>query len=634
MGKNTKLEDNFYQHYNQEWIEKTPIPDGYSSWGSFEILHQKSLDDVKNLIESLKKNPAKLNLAQTQILNLFDNYLNFNKRNEQGISPIQPIINKIDQLSSKADFTKFLIESFLEFKITFFHSIGIDSDDKNSFQRASIIDSIDLGMRDRDFYEPTNNRYQELKNAYEIYVNSLIKESGVSFNGTNVFQTIFDFETEAAKVMLKPEEWRDPNNTYNVVDFAQLNQLCSFIDWKTYFNQTGYDKAKIMVLHEPKFFAKLNELLLKTDLTAIKDIMKFQVLSSFSKLLTEKIYEIKFQYASIFNGIEKMKTPINQAVEFVNKLLGEIIGQEYIKEHFSESAKQDVLTIVKDLIRIYSNRIQKLDWMSQTTKQQAIEKLNAITIKIGYPDKWNDFSSVIINKYADGGSLFENVMNISKFFIEKNLKEIALPVDRDKWSMHPQTVNAYYNPNTNEICFPAGILQAPFYDIKQSKAQNLGGIGAVIGHEVSHGFDDQGSRYDKIGNLNNWWTDEDHQQYHLRTQKLVEQYNQYQIDGIHVNGKFTLGENIGDLSGLAAALDICKEQCPNDLKAFFENNAMVWRRTMVDRERHTRLVIDPHSPEEFRCNGVFIHLDEFHETYNTKPGDQMYLDPEKRIKVW
>ncbi|PPE05741.1 M13 family metallopeptidase [Williamsoniiplasma lucivorax] len=633
MSKKIALKENFYGHFNQEWIDQTTLPDGYSSWGSFEILHQKSLDNIKDLIFELK-NKQTLDLTQSQIVNLYDNYLNMNVRNEQGIAPIKPMINKIDQLKSKQDFTQFLIEYFQEFKISFFHAKSIDSDFKNSSQRALSIDAMGLGMMDRDFYDPTNPRHDDLKKAYQIYINDLVQASGIEFQQTNVFETVFAFETEISQAMFKQEELRNPENVYNVVDFLKLKQICSFIDWENYLNQTGHAKASLMIVSQVKFLEKLNEMLIKMDLQAMKDLMKFKILSSFSTILTEQLYDINFAYAAAFSGVQKKKPVIDRAVEFTNAKLGELLGQEYIKKHFSEASKQDVLQMVHDLIRIYSNRIQKLAWMSDPTKQKAIEKLHAITIKIGYPDKWDDYSAIVINNYQNGGSLVENVMNLSRFFIEKDLREINLPVDRDKWWMDPQTVNAYYNPTTNEICFPAGILQAPFYDINQSKAQNLGGIGAVIGHEVSHGFDDQGSQFDKVGNLNNWWTEQDYEQYRAHTQKLVEQFNQYQVNGINVNGNLTLGENIGDLSGMAAALDICQEQSPNDLKAFFENNAIIWRRKATAEIQKTKLFTDPHSPEEFRCNGILINLDEFHETYQTQPGDGMYLASEKRIKVW
>ncbi|AGR41948.1 M13 family metallopeptidase [Spiroplasma diminutum] len=634
MSTKVRAQDNFFDHMNKEWIDNTELPDGYPSWGSFEMLYKKSIDDIKEMILDFSNKKDDLNSDQEKIVNIFSNYLNQEQRNIQGIEPIKNIIKKIDSLDSKEKFTNFLIDCFNQFNISFFHSKGIDSDFKDSNVRALMIGSMGLGMSDRDFYDENHPRHNDIKNAYKIYLEELSKASMIDFNTDDIFSLVYNFEKDICQSMLKQEELRSPENIYNVVSFKDLNDYCSFIDWEKYLNEIGYGKAAIIILSEPKFLEKLNEMLNNIKLDDLKDFMKIKTLIAFSSILSLDLYQINFNYSSIFSGVKEMKPEMDRAVEFTNSKLGELLGQEYIKRHFSQEAKNDVLGMVNDLIKVYSNRINNLEWMSQTTKEKAIDKLNSFTIKIGYPDKFEDYSSIEIKSYEQGGNLFENIANLSKYFIQKELKEINLPVDKTKWYMDPQTVNAYYNPTSNEICFPAGILQKPFYDINEPKAKNLGGIGAVIGHEVSHGFDDEGSKFDKNGNFENWWTEEDYKQYNLRTEKLVEQYNKYEINGTSVNGKLTLGENIGDLSGVAAALDICKEQCPNDLKLFFENFATIWKRKSTDELKNTRLLIDPHSPEEFRCNGVLINIDEFHEIYDTKSGDEMYLEKNNRIKIW
>ncbi|AGR40949.1 M13 family metallopeptidase [Spiroplasma taiwanense] len=634
MSNKIRVQDNFYDYLNKEWIDNTQLPDGYPSWGSFEMLHKKSIDDIKNLILDFKENYNSLNSEEKKIVNIFNNYLNWKERNSQLIKPIEPIINKINNLNDKKDFSNFLTECFEEFNISFFHSKGVDSDFKNSNKRALGISAMSLGMSNRDFYDESHPRHKEIKSGYQKYINDLIKESQIKFSNENVFNLIYKFEEEISHAMLKQEELRSPENIYNVVTLDKLNELCNFIDWKEHLTKIGYSKAEVIILSEPKFLKKLGEMLENIKLDDLKDILKIKVIMVFSFLLTENLYKISFEYSSVFSGMKEMKPEIDRAVEFTNSHLGEILGKAYISKHFSEKAKEDVLKIVNDLIKVYSKRIQNLEWMSNTTKEKAIEKLNTFKIKIGYPNKWEDFSSIDIRDYKDGGNLYENLTKISQYFTKKEIKEINLPVDKEKWYMYPQTVNAYYNPTSNEICFPAGILQAPFYDINEPKAKNLGGIGAVIGHEVSHGFDDEGSKFDKDGNFENWWSDEDYKQYSNRTQKLVEQYSNYEVNGSKVNGKLTLGENIGDLSGVVAALDICKEQFPNDLKLFFENYAIIWKRKSTDELKNTRLLIDPHSPEEFRCNGVLINIDEFHETFETKKGDGMFLEKENRIKIW
>ncbi|ASZ09000.1 hypothetical protein CK556_01345 [Mesoplasma chauliocola] len=626
-------QDNFYDSVNKEWIDNNELPDGYASWGSFEMLQKKSIDDIKNILNDLVAK-SDLDKESKMLVNLRSNYLNNDSRNKQGIDPIKPILSTIENLKDKKQITSLFVELYQKWGVSFFHSKGVDSDFKDSNLRALMIDSMGLGMSDRDFYDTTHPRHNEIKKAYEEYINNLVKISGLKLSTKDIFSLIYNFEDKISKSMFKQEELREPENIYNVVTIKDLNEICPIINWTIYLKETGYDKAKKIILTEPKYFTELNKMLNEIDINDLKDIMLYKVTSSYSKLLSIDLYENGFKYGSVFSGVKKMKPIEDRVVEFVDGTLGELLSKEYVKRHFSPDAKKDVLKMVHDLLDVYEKRIKTLDWMSEVTKTKAIEKLKSFTIKIGYPDKWEDLSDVEILSYEEGGSLFDNMLSLSKHYINKEIKEINLPVDKTKWYMDAQTVNAYYNPTSNEICFPAGILQKPFYDVNQSHAANLGGIGAVIGHEVSHGFDDEGSKFDKYGNFENWWTEQDNEQYKLRTQKVVEQYNEYQINGSNVNGKLTLGENIGDLSGVAAALDICKTQSPEGLKDFFTNYALVWRRKATDEQKNTRLLVDPHSPEEFRCNGVLVNIDEFHEVYKTKPGDGMYKTKEERTKVW
>ncbi|ASP28582.1 endopeptidase O [Spiroplasma corruscae] len=635
MKDKKRIQDNFFNAMNQDWVEKTELPSGYPSWGSFEILRKKSIDDIRDLILELKnKDKNSLNVEQKKIVALFNNYLNWEERNKQGLKPIMGMIEFIDTLKDKKEFTNFIIDFYQKFQTSFLFGFGMDSDFKDSNLRALFISTMSLGMSDRDFYEESHPRHTEIKEAYKKYVNDLVLESKIKFKSNNLFDLIYSFEDKLAKSMLKKEELRSPENIYNVVTLEDLKSYCKFIDWKDYFDKTGYSKASIIILTQPKYIKKLSDILESINLEDLKDIMKFDLLSAYSGLTSENFYKIAFNFSSVFSGVKEMKPEIERAVEFTNGKLGEMLGKEYVKKHFSEEAKKDVYDMVKKLINVYEKRINDLDWMSETTKIKAVEKLKGFTIKIGYPDKFETYEEVEIRDYNEGGSLYENINNIVKYLIKKELNEINMPVDKNKWYMYPQTVNAYYNPSSNEICFPAAILQSPFYDINEPRAKNLGGIGAVIGHEVSHGFDDEGSKFDKDGNFNNWWTPDDYKEYNKRTQALVEQYNQYDVNGSHVNGKLTLGENIGDLSGVAAALDICKEECPGDIKLFFENYAIIWRRKSTDELKNTRLLIDPHSPEEFRCNGVLVNINEFHEIFGTQPGDGMYKEEKDRIKVW
>ncbi|WP_027063307.1 M13 family metallopeptidase [Mesoplasma seiffertii] len=629
-----RAQDNFFEYVNKEWMDNTKLPDGYASWGSFEQLGKKADDDIKSIIHELINQKTPLSKESQFIVNLYKNYLNDEARNKDGISPIQPILTTIEGLKSKADLTAMFIELSEKWDISFFHSKMIDADFEDSNTRALMIDSMGLGMSDRDFYEPTHPRHEQIKAAYQTYLNALVKESQVTLSTTNIFDLVYNFEKEIAQSMLKKEELRDPKAIYNLFTPEEITTNFGFIDWTKYLTATGYIKAPKIIVSEPKFFTKLTAMLNDMPLEDLKDFMKLRVISGYAGLLTINLYEIKFAYQAVFSGVTTKKPAEDRATKFVNDLIGELLSQEYVKRHFSPTAKQQVLAMVNDLIKVYKTRIKALDWMSEETKVKALEKADSFTVKIGYPDKWEDFSDLNIRLYEDGGSLFENVLSINQHYLNKELADIAKPVDKDKWYMYAQTVNAYYNPTSNEICFPAAILQKPFYGEDQELAKNLGGIGAVIGHEVSHGFDDEGSKFDKDGNLKDWWTPADYEQYQQRTNKVVEQYNAYEFNGTHVNGQLTLGENIGDLSGVAAALDICKAQAPNDLKLFFENFATVFCRITTPELQNTRLLTDPHSPEEVRVNGVFVNIDEFHEVYETKPGDKMYKPKEDRIKVW
>ncbi|PPE06763.1 M13 family metallopeptidase [Mesoplasma corruscae] len=630
-----RAQDDFFNYVNGEWISQTSLPKGYAWWGSFQILRKKSDDDIRSLIdELLAKND--LSLEEQQIVNLYRNFLNDESRNKFGIQPIMPMIEQIDKLDSKENLTEFFIAMEKKWRISFFGSFSISLDIKDSNTKVLYVGSMGLGMSDRDYYDPKNPRHKEVKSAYKKYIEKVAELSKVPFKTKNLFDLVYDVEDQIAKVKLPKEELRNPDNTYNLISLQELSDQYSFINWKGILELWGVnpDSDRKIIISQPKCVAKIQEIVNAMSLDDLKDFMKIDLLTSMTGSLSLDYYEASFEYGSVFSGVKDKRPREERAANFVNSVFGEVLSKEYVKRHFSPKSKDLVLKMVKDLFAVYKVRINQLDWMSEDTKQKAVEKLDSFKVKIGYPDKWEDYSKIQIRSFEEGGSLYENLRNIGDYFFEKEISEINDPVDKTKWGMYAQTVNAYYSPTANEICFPAAILQKPFFDEHQSLAANLGGIGAVIGHEVSHGFDDQGSRFDKDGNFKDWWQPKDHKIYKQITQKLVEQYNEYEFDGTHVNGKLTLGENIGDLSGVSAALDICREQAPEGFKEFFENFAKVFCQISTPEHRNTALLTNPHSPEICRINGTLVNIDEFHDTYQTKPGDKMYKPKAKRIKVW
>lgn len=490
-------------------------------------------------------------------------------------------------------------------------------------------------MMDREYYLEKSEKNLEIQKAYKLFLKKMFVLNGYS-ESTAVAkaENVFNFESKLSLSMLKREETRNPDKIYNPYALSELEKEFPYFNWRVYLRNTGLLKADKIIITEPEYIKALNKEFKEENINIIKDYMESVILRDSSSLLSREFENASFEYSKVFSGINEMLPDDERAFNLLNNMLGELLGSIYVKEYFTEDAKNDVILMIKEIITTYETRIRKLSWMSEASKDQAVKKLETMTIKVGYPDKWEDYSNIQIKNYQDGGSLYSNVKSIGDFKREKALKDLNKKVDKSRWSMTPQTINAYYNPTANEIVFPAAILQSPFYDYNTSKAKNYGGIGAVIGHEITHAFDDEGSKFDEAGNLKDWWTFNDRKNYEKRTEALAKQYSRYKVGDEKINGKLTLGENIADLGGVSVALEIVKNDNPDNLEEFFEAYAVIWR-NQATKERESYLIkIDPHSPGRYRVNGILTNIDEFYGVYNVKKTDKMYIKPDDRIRIW
>ncbi|QHX36073.1 endopeptidase O [Spiroplasma sp. TIUS-1] len=639
MKTKPTLQNDFYGHVNHEWLTTTEIPTGYSSWGSFHILAKEAKDNVGLIIDEMitNKNKYKENSNEVKVANLYNNFLNFDARNKLGLDPIKHILEIPKMYKSVKDLTDLTISLRENFEGTFF-GFGVDQDLKNSKMNILYISTMGLGLGTRDYYNDESEDGLKIKKEYFIYLGNLLKMINPTLDKKIIeakVQKIYDFEHTMAQSIKTPVESRDVEKQYNPVTIEDLNKLCPLFEWNKFFKSSGLDVARKIILSEPKFLEELNKVLPTIDSEVIVDLMQVDILSGFSNSLHEELWQIGFDFGKVFSGVKEPKPLRERAIAKVEGSLGEILGMKYVEKHFSDSAKKDVIDMIHKMIEVYKVRISKLEWMGEETKKKALHKLDNYTLKIGYPDKWEDYSDVVIKSYEEGSNLVENSLSLARHFRKISMNELKTgKVDLNKWYMNPQEVNAYYNPPENCIAFPAAILQAPFYDYNASLATNLGGIGAVIGHEIIHGFDDEGSKFDSNGNLNDWWTVEDRKQFELITKKLSDQYSTYKVEGLNVKGDLTLGENIADLGGVVATLQILKAEKPEDMDLYFRSFANVEKSIKTPEVSKYLINVDPHSPSEFRVNGVLVNVDEFQEFYNLKEGDEMYKSPEDRIRIW
>ena len=641
FDQNIKGNDDFYQYVNGGWLKNTEIPADKSRWGTFDILHEESLKQLHDIVDELSKQQLVEGSSEQKVASLYANFMDEKSIEALGIQPIQAEITNVDALKSKKDIAQ-LAAHFSRIGVTSPFDVGIDQDMKNSTEMVAMLGQSGLGLPDRDYYLKNDAKFKKIRSQYLKYIEKTLSLAGDKQAAQHA-QGILKLETQIAKIQWSNVQNRDVTKLYNIYKTQDLAKLSPKIDWQTYLEkQELSDKIKTIQVIQPSYFKGLGPIVDNTSLEVWKAYFKFHLVSDFSSLLSQAFVDNSFDfYSKQLREIKEQKPRWKRGVQLVEGTLGESLGQIYVKKYFSAEKKQRMEVLVQNLMKAYSQSIDKLDWMSPTTKVQAQKKLASFAVKIGYPNKWRDYSALEIKN----NDLIGNVIRSREFEHQYALNKLGKPVDRDEWGMTPQTINAYYNASLNEIVFPAAILQPPFFDMDADDAVNYGAIGAIIGHEISHGFDDQGSQFDELGNMKNWWTAEDHRKFKEKTNTLVAQYNAYEpIKGYHVNGELTLGENIADNSGLAIAykayqLSLNGKDAPvldnlTGEQRFYIGWAQAWRSKITDAMQVEFLKRDPHSPDKVRGNATLLNQAPFYDAFHIQQGDKMYLPANKRVTIW
>lgn len=638
MDQSVRPQDDFYNFVNGNWMKSVEIPSDKARWGSFDELRENTDAAVLSILkESLNANLAKGSDGQ-KIADLYRSYVDFETRNKLGIQPIQQQLADIDAIKTIKDLTNYFKKYGREGGNPFYGGF-VSAHMKNSNYNAVYLGGGGLGLG-RTYYQKEDARNAQTLQDYSTYITSLYSKVDPKTRDSKGPKVVA-FEKSIAANLKTVEENRDATKRYNPVAVSDLKNLVKNVDVASYLTDMGF-KADTVIISELKYYQNLDKIINQKNIPVIKEYLKFHVMDDATSYLTQELDSLSFDfYGRKLRGQKEQRALDKRGLEFVNGNVGELLGKLYVAKHFPEEAKAACEELVKYLIKSFEIHIKNLAWMSPVTKEKALDKLSKFTVKIGYPDKWKDYSNLEV-----GTSLYENIKNLNKFSFERNLAKQGMPVDKAEWGMSPQTVNAYYSPLQNEIVFPAAILQAPFYDYKADAAVNFGGIGAVIGHELSHGFDDSGSQYDGNGNLNNWWTSEDRAKFDKAADALVAQFETYEpVPGVFVNGRFTLGENIGDLGGSSVAFDALKMYLqdkgnPGKIdgftpeQRFFLSWATIWRTKTTDEFVINQVKTDPHSPAQYRAFAPIINLDAFHEAFGTKEGDKLYVPKENRILIW
>lgn len=640
MDSTIKPGDNFFQYANGAWIKNTVIPDDKSRWGSFVSLYDENLKRLNGLLKDESKNTNTKGSLEQKVTDYYKSGMDTLAIEKTAAEPLKPTLAKIDAIKDYKDILA-LLPALLKTREAQLVGLYVAADEKNSTQNIAVLYQSGLSLPEKDYYFKTDSASAAARNGLLKYAAKLFTLTGedtatAAKNANNILM----LETEIAKSHRTPVELRNPQNNYNKMNVAQLQQLAPNIDWKNLFSSMSIQTDTINI-SQPGYYKALSALLVSRPVEYWKSKIKLDYISANTHLLSKAFTEAQFSFDQMFSGQKIDEDRWKKIVNMVDQNLGELLGQLYVKKYFTAAAKQRMDELVNNLQKAFEIRIKNLDWMSDSTKQKATAKLNTFLKKIGYPSKWKNYDDVTI----DPNNLYANANSARAHHYKEMIAKIGKPVDRTEWGMTPPTVNAYYNPTNNEIVFPAGILQFPFFDANADDAINYGAIGMVIGHEMTHGFDDQGSQYDDKGNMQNWWGAADAEKFKSKTTNVINQYNAFTVlDSIHVKGELTLGENLADIGGLAIAYDAFKltPQAKDTTKIdgftpdqrFFLGFAQVWRMKLRDENARVRINTDPHSPAMYRVNGPVMNFDPFYTAFGIKESDKMYLKPQDRVKIW
>jgi len=632
--------ENFYRYANEKWLESTKIPADKSNYGIFTVLDDETRERIRDLIEEAAATEAAAGTPTQKVGDMYRSVLDTEGRNQQGLKPVEEMLSWVDEIQSLEDLSRVmgrLVRHGVYGPVAPY--VGVDA--RNSDAYTVYLTQSGLTLPDRDYYLEDEPRYVQLRMEMVDYASELLEPLPAA-HPEAAAEAILEIEKQLAEYSWTQTENRDPVATYNRKSLDELDELIENFDVSSFASAAGWADQSGVVVRQPSFFESLGDVLSSHPLGVWKHYLRFHIVDAYAPMLTEDLERRHFEFhGRSISGTDAQQPLWKRAVDATGNVLGEVLGQLYVEKHFAPAAKQRMNELVDYLEAAFAQRLQTLPWMGEGTKKQALEKLSQFNTKIGYPDEWKDYSDLSI----DDQSPASNMIAAARFEYDRDLKKLGGPIDRNEWHMTPQTINAYYSPTMNEIVFPAAILQPPFFNLAADDAVNFGAIGAVIGHELSHGFDDKGSKYDGRGTLRNWWTPGDRQEFEARADGLVEQYNQFApFEDMNVQGELTLGENIGDLGGLSVAyaayrLSLEGKEPPvidglTGDQRFFLGWSQIWRRLYREQELRKRLLTDPHSPSEYRVNGIVRNMDAWYDAFDIQPSDPMYLAPEDRVRIW
>ncbi|MDW3195753.1 MAG: M13 family metallopeptidase [Cytophagales bacterium] len=649
LDQSVDPKENFYQFANGSWLKEAEIPADEGSWGGFSALRDANNEMVLDIMEGAAENPEfNEGSDERKAINLFAVGMDSSRAESVGVGAIARWIDKIDGVTNTIQVQELLAE-LQRSGYGPYQGVSSFPDLKNSKINSLYITAGGLGLPNRDYYTKTDEKSVEIREKYLMHLANILELAQVGGNYTEMADRIMEIENQLALASLTPIEARNLPALYNPHTVVELQELSPVINWEQYLTQLGVDLSKVdtLIVLQPKFTSTVSKVLESSSLDATKAYLKWNVVDRAANFMNNELVAANFDfYGKTIRGTEEMRPRWERVLGATNSVIGEAIGKVYVAETFPPEAKKSAEEMVENLMKAFDKRIRDLEWMSDASKEQALKKLNNLTVKIGYPDKWREYGALNIENTGEFYSFLSNMENAWKWQFDENISEIGEEVDKTLWAMSPQTVNAYFNPLNNEIVFPAAILQPPFYNYEADAAVNYGGMGAVIGHEISHGFDDQGSRFDFEGNMINWWTDEDRENFNARADQLVAQFDGYEaLDSVYVQGKLTLGENIGDLGGLNAAYDalqiyLAENGNPGKIDGFtpeqrlFLSWATIWRTKYRDETLRTQVLTDPHSPAMFRAIGPLENMEQFYQAFDIKEGDELWKPESERVKIW